>query len=537
MGNVILITGSTGFVGKVVVETLFRCRTSFPFDKIVVLVRANKTKSARERFLDLAEKSPCFSLLPPSWVDDVRVVEGDMGEDDCGIADKDDAAYLYKNTNHIIHCAASISFSAAADVLLRENVGSSLNLLALARRCPQLQHAVLTSTAYVTPWTTAPIHEQLVPLPLPAAELCERLRSGALSGDAALKLTGHPNLYTLTKCLAEHVVAEARAGLPLTVVRPSIVSAAWQYPMPGWIDSFAAVTGVFTGVWMGVLRVVRGNLETVLDIVPVDSVAMSLVSTCLADVPQPQTEKSGSSASSGSYPLRIFHATTGIQHNIHAVQVYRIMTSARLPAHPTMKPDLRYYGQNALWLSLADFVHQAVPVALGRAWAAVSGNAKLARNLTKARRMQRSCNALFAHFGSHAYDFRSSRDDTLDAGFEADEYLERVFRGAGKFLLKLDVSLQTVAMEKLYSESEAASGSESTSSSGGSINGGDDDSSVNDGESESGGSAASSIMMDVAGVTSVDSTKTGDGPLVVEGDGLLPKKKSGVVVTAVAVAL
>ncbi|KAK8059927.1 hypothetical protein PG996_009857 [Apiospora saccharicola] len=314
MGNVILVTGATGFVGKVVVETLFRCRASFPFDKLVLLVRANKTKSGRERFLDLAASSPCFSLLPPSWADDVRVVEGDMGADaDCGITDEGDATYLYENTTHIIHCAASISFTAAADVLLRENVGSSLNLLVLARRCRQLRHAVLTSTAYVTPWSAEPIHEQLVPLPVPAAELCERLRSGALSGDAALKLTGHPNLYTLTKCLAEHVVAESRHELRLTIVRPSIVSAAWQYPMPGWVDSFAAVTGIFTGVWTGVLRVVSGELHSGLDIVPVDSVAMSLVSTCLTDAPQLHN-------GSHSYPLRVFHATAGTQHNISAAQ-------------------------------------------------------------------------------------------------------------------------------------------------------------------------------------------------------------------------
>lgn len=317
MGNVVLLTGSTGFVGKVVVETLFRCRYSFPFDKVAVLVRANKTKSARERFLDLANSSPCFSLLPPGWFDDVRVVEGDLGEDDCGIADADDAEYLYENTTHIIHCAASISFSAAVDVLMRENVGSSLHLLALARRCPRLRHAVLTSTAYATPWTPDPIHEQLVTLPLPAAELCAQLRSGELSGDAALRLTGHPNLYTLTKCLAEHVVAETRGGLPVTIVRPSIVSAAWKHPMPGWTDSFAAATGLFTGVWMGVLRVVPGDLQTGLDIVPVDNVTMSLVSTCLGDVPQ---VGDSSTSSYSSYPLRIFHATSGKQHNISATQ-------------------------------------------------------------------------------------------------------------------------------------------------------------------------------------------------------------------------
>ncbi|KAK7927527.1 secondary metabolism biosynthetic enzyme [Apiospora marii] len=524
MGNVILVTGSTGFVGKVVVETLFRCRASFLFDKVIVLVRANKTKSARERFLDLAKSSPCFSLLTPGWTDDVRVVEGDMATDDCGITNQRDAAYLYENTTHIIHCAASISFIAAADVLLRENVGSSLNLLVLARRCRQLRHAVLTSTAYVTPWSAAPIHEQLVPLPVPAAELCERLRSGALSGDDALKLTGHPNLYTLTKCLAEHVVAESRRELPLTIVRPSIVSAAWQYPVPGWVDSYAGATGIFTGVWTGVLRVVSGELHSGLDIVPVDDVAMSLVSTCLADVPQIEKED----GSSLSYPLRIFHATAGIQHNISAAQVYRIMASNRLPAHPTMKPSLRYHGQHALLLPLADFVHQAVPLALGR-------------NLARARRMQQSCNRYFAHFESHAYDFRSS-SSLLDAGFEVDEYLERVFRGAARFLLKLDVSLQTVATEKLYSQSESecegtVSGSGSSSSSGGDEEE-NDDSSDNEGP-VSGGSPASSIM-EAAGVTGDDAVKVGDEEgqdeeTSVNGEESLPEKSQDIII-GVAVA-
>lgn len=565
MINVILVTGFTGFVGKVVVETLFRCRARFPFDKVVLLVRANKTKSARERFLDLAKSSPCFGLLPSGWTDDVRVVEGDMATDDCGITDQSDATYLYENVTHIIHCAASISFMAAADVLLRENMGSSRSLLVLARRCRRLRHVVLTSTAYVTPWSAEPIQEQLVPIPVPAAELCERLLSGTMSGDDALKLTGHPNLYTLTKCLAEHVVAESRGELPLTIVRPSIVSAAWQHPMPGWVDSYAGATGIFTGVWTGVLRVVSGELHSGLDIVPVDNVAMSLVSTCLTDVPQIEKE----SGSSLSYPLRIFHATAGFEHNISAAQgkltfdpssqsypiglanqqqktVYRIMASKRLPAHPTMKPSLRYHGQHALLLPLADFVHQAVPVALGRAWAAVSGNAEMSRNLARARRMQQSCNRYFAHFESHAYDFRSSpapsRELLLDAGFEADEYLERVFRGAARFLLKLDVSLQTVATEKLYSQSESeceetASASESNSSSNGDQ---DDDSSANGG-SVSGGSPASSVM-NAAGVTGDDAAKAEkeeddhDKETAVDNDERLPWK-SLAIITGAAVTI
>ncbi|KAK7982167.1 hypothetical protein PG988_004405 [Apiospora saccharicola] len=191
------------------------------------------------------------------------------------------------------------------------------------------------------------------------------------------------------------------------------------------------------------------------------------------------------------------------------------MDSKRLPALPTMKPSLRYYGQHAFLLPLADFVHQAVPVALGRAWAAVSQNAKLGRDLARARRMQQSCNQVFAHFASHTYDFQSSSQETLDAEFEADEYLERIFRGAARFLLKLDVSLQTVATEKLYRESEIGSECENTSSGSGSSNSGgddddddddDDDASSADSQSEAGRSPASSIL-NASGSISEDAVK------------------------------
>lgn len=206
------------------------------------------------------------------------------------------------------------------------------------------------------------------------------------------------------------------------------------------------------------------------------------------------------------------------------------MSSNRLPAHPTMKPSLRYHGQHALLLPLADFVHQAVPVALGRAWAAISGDAKLARDLARARRMQQSCTRHFAHFESHAYDFRSARGELLGAGFEADEYLERVLRGAARFLLKLDVSLQTVALEKLYSESESGTESEcekntTVSGSGSSNSGGDDDDdSSADGQSEAGGSPSSSIL-EAAGAISDNAVKAGEEPA--EGNASLPEKSHG----------
>jgi hypothetical protein len=40
----------------------------------------------------------------------------------------------------------------------------------------------------------------------------------------------HPNTYTFTKCLGEHVMKTRTGEIPYSVVRPAIVTAAWKEP-------------------------------------------------------------------------------------------------------------------------------------------------------------------------------------------------------------------------------------------------------------------------------------------------------------------
>ena len=42
-----------------------------------------------------------------------------------------------------------------------------------------------------------------------------------------------PNTYTFTKALAENILETEGAGLPISIIRPSIVAAAWKEPAPG----------------------------------------------------------------------------------------------------------------------------------------------------------------------------------------------------------------------------------------------------------------------------------------------------------------
>ena len=53
----------------------------------------------------------------------------------------------------------------------------------------------------------------------------------------------HPNTYVFTKGLAEQLILDKGQNLPLAVVRPSIVVAAWKYPVKGWVDNLNGPTG------------------------------------------------------------------------------------------------------------------------------------------------------------------------------------------------------------------------------------------------------------------------------------------------------
>ena len=79
----------------------------------------------------------------------------------------------------------------------------------------------------------------------------------------------HQNSYTWSKCLAERLMnKKARAhGVPLTIVRPSIVGPAIATPWKGWIDSKAALTGIYMLFGLGILRT---HKVRIMNCVPVD---------------------------------------------------------------------------------------------------------------------------------------------------------------------------------------------------------------------------------------------------------------------------
>ncbi len=93
---------------------------------------------------------------------------------------------------------------------------------------------------------------------------------------------GWPNTYTLTKSLAESLIASRGADLPVAIVRPSIVETSTELPFPGWNEGIntSAPLSYLLGTYF---RQLPTNERKCLDVIPVDMVCrgMTLIAAAL----------------------------------------------------------------------------------------------------------------------------------------------------------------------------------------------------------------------------------------------------------------
>lgn len=409
-----LLTGATGFLGKVMLEELIRRREEIALARVYVLIRAKGDTSAEERFRKQVARAACFAALPPDWIDRVTVLDGDLVHAGLGLDARDRAAL--DEVTHVVHSAASVSFDLPAQDAARANIRTSLNLLDAIRDRPALERFVYVSTAYVTPHPGdgVPVEERLVPLPVTATSLLAAIDAGA-SDASLLARTGHPNTYTLTKCLAEHLLVERRGHVRLSIVRPSIISASRALPFPGWIDSTAGFGAFATLIGLGHLRAIVGDPEATLDVVPVDEVTQRMMHAALHD----------------SEPVSIRHAVAGLARapRVHECREeverwFRIHRTER-------RPSVGFLGQSRLAFRLADLWHHRVPMAFDALRSKV--HRRRAKKLTA--RLDH-LNAVFPYFTTRSFDFRVSLP--VAGALAPRDYIATICRGIYRHLLRRD---------------------------------------------------------------------------------------------------
>ena len=351
-GKTILVTGSTGFLGKSIVE---KCLRSIPdVGRINLAIRSSARRPASERLEREVLSSPAFKRLKeeigePGFAklvaDKLAVVEIDLGRDGLGLSDA--GREQLRACEIVIHSAAAVEFDNPADLSAQTNLLGAARMVEALKATGSRPHLVHISTAYVggmlrglvreeapldpgLNWRheaavlsnlRGPVEEEsrqpevlkklarearsrMGPAGTPAvARATERLRDRWVKdrlierGRVHANSMGFADIYSFTKAMAEHAVVELHGDIPLSIVRPSIIESALDEPFPGWLEGFRMAEPLILAFGRGILRDFSGLPDSVLDIIPADFV----VNTVLAVAASPPAD---------SKP-RVYHAASG----------------------------------------------------------------------------------------------------------------------------------------------------------------------------------------------------------------------------------
>ncbi|VEN61737.1 unnamed protein product [Callosobruchus maculatus] len=143
----ILITGGTGFLGKLLIEKLLRSCNEL--SKIYLIVRSKKGKNMPIR-LEETFQDVVFDRLKrqyPNFKQKIRGIAGDCTQPNLGLA-SEDRKLLQDNVNIIFHGAATVRFDEKLKTAMVTNVQGTKDMLQLAREVQHLKSFMYLSTAY-----------------------------------------------------------------------------------------------------------------------------------------------------------------------------------------------------------------------------------------------------------------------------------------------------------------------------------------------------------------------------------------------------
>ncbi|KAG7295477.1 hypothetical protein JYU34_021672 [Plutella xylostella] len=289
-GKNVFITGSTGFMGKVLVEKLLR---SCPdIGNIYLLLRPKKGQNSKERLDDFINNR-VFDRLhseAPQQLSKLRLVAGDILQ--AGLAaSAEDVAELMRETHVLFHCAACVRFDQSIRDAVRLNTGGTQKILSLAENMKKLEVFVHVSTAYCR-CELDTLEERLYGSkhqPRHVMDTVEWMDDELLRHLEPKIIDPQPNTYAYTKSLTEELVSQYAGKFPIAIARPSIVTASLKEPIPGWVDNLNGPTGLLVGAGKGVIRTMHCNADYKADVIPVDLVVngcILLAATTAIDKPK-----------------------------------------------------------------------------------------------------------------------------------------------------------------------------------------------------------------------------------------------------------
>lgn len=365
----ICITGTTGFLGKSLVEKILR---DIPeVGRIVIAIRDSARRPAAERLDREILSSPAFRRLKDELGEEsfaalarakLRTLAINLDQEGLGLTEE--GRDLLASCDIVIHSAAAVEFDNPADWSAQTNLWGAARLIEAVHATGARPHLVHVSTAYVggmlrgrvdetlphdpgLNWRheaeilsglrpiveeesrrpevleklAAEARQRMGPAGTPAtARATERLRDRWAKdrlverGRAHARAMGFTDIYSFTKAMAERAVVELHGDLPLSIVRPSIIESALRDPVPGWLEGFRMAEPIILAFGRGVLTDFSGLPDSPLDVIPIDFV----VNTVLAVAANPPAE---------GEDHRIYHAASGGRNPLRLRRLYELAAS------------------------------------------------------------------------------------------------------------------------------------------------------------------------------------------------------------------
>uniref|UniRef100_A0A0E0DCV9 Fatty acyl-CoA reductase n=1 Tax=Oryza meridionalis TaxID=40149 RepID=A0A0E0DCV9_9ORYZ len=303
----ILITGSTGFLGKLLVEKILRVQPEVR--KLYLLVRAPDAIAAEERVLTEVVGNGLFDVLREQYgagfhsfiKEKIYALPGDVTHENFGL-ESNDILQLSQKVDIIVNGAATTNFMERYDVALATNTIGVVHLCQFAKQCDNLKMVLHVSTAYVAGEQAGQIFEK--PFQIGTAlrldyqldieaelQLVDKIKSElGINSDSKLEKTtmrklgleravhfGWPNTYTLTKAMGEMLLQQLGQDLPVVIVRPSMITSTFQEPMPGWIEQTRTIDAIFVAYNDQTLPCFIFDGSAIFDLIPGDMVISAMM--------------------------------------------------------------------------------------------------------------------------------------------------------------------------------------------------------------------------------------------------------------------